>query len=79
MANSWETANSWEEAMTAYFAKKLLENAVFNAVGDDLKEAMIAREVMINLCRHADDHPSAPIEWWDRLFRMLRAELLPQA
>jgi hypothetical protein len=70
--------NGWEEKMTAYLANRLRKSVVFDAVGDDLREAMIAREVMELLCGYADDFPSTRIEPFDRLFRMLCAELLPQ-
>ena len=67
-------AKTWEQKRLDEISKKLLRDPVYRAMGQGLREAMIAERV-IGLM-YSMDHPDMPKERFLKLYDMLRVMLL---
>jgi len=67
---------NWEKAQVKIITKKLANDPVYRELGDGLKEAMIAREVMVVL-RGVSDFGDVPLKAIDGLFEAICRVMLP--
>ena len=69
--------SNWHNDQVADIIQKISKDPVFAAVGDDLKEAMIAREVMRVLVQLDDLDVPVPTVKFSRLFQVICYKMLP--